>query len=334
MAEEKGKKAELDRIRDRKKRRGKRAASPKADIPGVEAKKKGFSIGHEIRGWLDALFFAFLLAMFIRAYVFELFMIPTGSMTPTLIGDDARHITEADWDNDGQEDIVVLPHPRAPQLQVHLRGEGGLFDEMLFLRGPSMQVQATFADPHGKGKGRRDMIMVNKFAYWFSPPERGDIVVFKVPDRGDLDPQFAFNPEKPVFIKRCVGLPSETVTFQSVDVYDEYRPGDPERVTPDHYGGVERIVNSRPLLVDGEPLTEPPFDRLHHFPPPPPGGPRAGTGELTIEVPGDSVLMIGDNQMNSQDSRFWGPVPRSHLRGKAILRHLPIRAFGFLYPDE
>ena len=49
-----------------------------------------------------------------------------------------------------------------------------------------------------------------------------------------------------------------------------------------------------------------------------------------IEVPEDSVLMLGDNQMSSSDGRYWGPVPLSHLRGKAILRYLPTRAFGLL----
>lgn len=283
----------------------------------------------EIRGWTDTLFFAFILALFIRTYVFELFMIPTGSMTPALIGDDARFITEVDWDNDGTQDIVASM-PGAP-LQVHLRDFEGQFSTQLFLDNAPQATLARFRDPAGKGKGRRDMIMVNKFAYWFSPPQRGDIAIFKTPDRPERGAMHAFDPTRPVYIKRCVGLPGETITVQPPEGYQVNPVGQAGRRTPDAYGGVEEIIASRPLLVNGEPLDSGVFARLHHFPKP--NGPRppgADAEPQVIAVPSDSVLMLGDNQMSSSDGRYWGCVPLSHMRGKAILRYLPWRQFGLL----
>lgn len=340
MTDEQQQHSDRERIRARKNRRrtGKDPAPTATDAAG-SAKSGG--ILREIRGWADALFFAFLLAMFIRTYVFELFMIPTGSMTPTLIGDDARIVSEYDWDGDGIEDIITIPSPRAvPHVQVHLRNPDGSFGTQLFLDNPGMDVRRQFATEVQKGKGRRDMIMVNKFIYWFSPPERADIVVFKVPDRPSNNPlkDFPFNPQKPVYIKRCVGLPGETVTFQPVDSYTDHLPDDPDRLTPSHFGGIERILNTRPLLINGEPLTEDPFDRLHHFPPPSRSRtlslPRTDEDYLAVPLDDQSVLMAGDNQMSSLDSRYWGGVPLSHLRGKAILRYLPLRSFGFLSKED
>jgi len=37
-----------------------------------------------------------------------------------------------------------------------------------------------------------------------------------------------------------------------------------------------------------------------------------------IAVPPHCYFMMGDNRDNSADSRFWGPLPRSHLRGRAM----------------
>jgi len=283
-----------------------------------------------VRGWTDALVFAFLLAMFIRTFVFELFMIPTGSMTPTLIGDDARQVCEMDWNGDGREDVVVLYPASAPRtLQVHLRNGDGLFDRELFLEQPDYQLASRLGTANLKGKGRRDMIMVNKFAYWFGPPDRGDVAVFKVPDR----PGHPYDPTKPVYIKRCVGLPGEQLTVNPVNPYLVHPVGHPDRISPGEFGGVEYVILQRPLEVDGKPLLGEPFDRVAYFPPPsvnidrrpdPEGAPER------IQIGDSEVLMFGDNQRSSSDSRYWGGVPLTHMRGKAILRYLPLRGFGFL----
>ena len=53
-----------------------------------------------------------------------------------------------------------------------------------------------------------DKLFVNKYIYRFSPPQRGDIIVFKYP----VDP-------KKDFIKRLTGLPGETVEIRDGNLY-------------------------------------------------------------------------------------------------------------------
>ena len=50
----------------------------------------------------------------------------------------------------------------------------------------------------------------------------------------------------------------------------------------------------------------------------------------TIVVPKGDYYMMGDNRPDSEDSRFWGPVPRRWLIGDVFLTYWPIDRIGFL----
>ncbi len=50
----------------------------------------------------------------------------------------------------------------------------------------------------------------------------------------------------------------------------------------------------------------------------------------SVTVPANNYFMLGDNEANSCDSRYWGTVPRSDIVGKAILRIWPLSRVGFL----
>jgi signal peptidase I len=50
----------------------------------------------------------------------------------------------------------------------------------------------------------------------------------------------------------------------------------------------------------------------------------------TITIPKGDYYMMGDNRPNSEDSRFWGPVPRAWIIGKAFFTYWPPDRFGFL----
>ena len=111
--------------------------------------------------------------------------------------------------------------------------------------------------------------------------KRGDILVFKFPEDPTRD-----------FIKRVIGLPGDTVELKGKTVH-----------------------------INGKPLEEPYVRFL--FPDDLPSGvglagtdPRRKYGPVT--VPADMFFMMGDNRDNSEDSRFWGFMPRSYIKGKAL----------------
>jgi len=59
------------------------------------------------------------------------------------------------------------------------------------------------------GLRENDMVLVNRMAYRFNDPKRGDIIVF-------LNP---VNPDDVPYIKRVIGLPGETITIEQGEVY-------------------------------------------------------------------------------------------------------------------
>ena len=142
-----------------------------------------------------------------------------------------------------------------------------------------------------------DHLLVNKFV--FAPTvtraelsllpideiSRGDILVFKYPEEPERD-----------FIKRVIGLPGETIELRNKKVH-----------------------------INGKPLDEPYVQFL--FPPDPEPGSAAEDhvndfdvrrqyGPVT--VPANHYFMMGDNRDNSQDSRYWGFMPREYVKGKAL----------------
>jgi signal peptidase I len=256
-----------------------------------------------LREWGDALVIAYLLAMFIRLFVAELYKIPSSSMTPTLLGTEGPRVASVDINGDGQLDMV-------------LRSLGGVYDT--YLGDGHHYHYAGQADPghelerwQGKMRERQDRIIVGKFFYWFTPPERGDIVVFKTPD-------CIFEREKPIYIKRVVGLPGEKLTFTEA-------PGVP---------GHEQ--NMGYLTINGERVTTPsffedqryewrniPFSKREDRPSDYATYRDHGvlTDLLEVNVPEDSLYVFGDNTVSSTDSRYWGKVPFDRLRGRAFFRY-------------
>lgn len=262
-------------------------AKEKSKQPATPPKPR--SLLAAVRDWIDPLVVAFLLAMFIRLFVAELFRIPSSSMTPTLLGMEAPRVTFHDVDGDGDEDMLLKStDPRR-----------GYVYEFYEKRGERFYYEGQKAPGYNdslwtqKARRRQDQILVAKFSYWFRRPERGDIVVFKTP-------QDIFEREKPIFIKRVVGLPGESISFEPA-------PGVPGHLRSMGY-----------LMADGKRVTEPDFFEAQRYE-------RMGTdyfpfGGETLKVPEDAILVFGDNTVASRDGRYFGPVPLEHLRGRAILR--------------
>lgn len=250
------------------------------------------------RSWVEALVFAFVLAMFVRTFLFELFKIPTGSMIPTLIG---GVVADVDVTNDGVKDLVVFQHPSSPQVLAFERTPEG-FNPL----GPEVLTGGVVS-----ARQQYDRIFVNKFAYWFSPPDRGDVVVFKVPER-------IFKREKPMYIKRAVGLPGDVIQFdQQGHIVWKNETG--EEVDP--------FLKEHRYL----PLATPSSD-FYEFPYVDYGG-LPGRESVTIEevrVPEDHIYVLGDNTFSSLDSRYWGAFEADRLKGKAFFRYWPLRQAKFI----
>ncbi len=140
-----------------------------------------------------------------------------------------------------------------------------------------------------------DHLVVNKFIYGphfhtivgrllpFREPRRGDVVVFKFPEDPTRD-----------FIKRCIALPGDTVEIRKKQLY------------------LNGVLQKEPYVVHKDPMVYPDSPIV-----PPSLRLRDNFGPFT--VPPSSIFCLGDNRDNSLDSRFWGPVPRSYLQGRAVL---------------
>ena len=75
------------------------------------------------------------------------------------------------------------------------------------------------------------------------------------------------------------------------------------------------------VVVDGVSLVEPYTYGKPSYP---------QTQPMPYTVPEDSIWVMGDNRTDSQDSRYFGAVPVSEVRGKAFFRFWPIDRVGAL----
>lgn len=273
------------------------------------------------REWSDALVIAFLLAMFIRTFVVELFKIPSGSMTPTLVGTSINAAGEADeyvleWDVDenGVDDLV-LKRLRPVRYHVFYRNDKGEF-----VRNEEIPNLVEPLEARRKARIRNDRIVVNKFIYWFRPPRRGEIVVFRVPPG-------IYERSKPIYIKRVVGLPGEVVSIREPDLYvNDCRVDEPpvfRRI---------RYVNGFGHARGDGPKYRPDYIKWHvqRYQRYEWDRPWGWEWFDSATVPEGHYLVFGDNSTSSRDSRDWGAVPERNLKGLAILRYWPWDTFGFL----
>lgn len=159
-----------------------------------------------------------------------------------------------------------------------------------------------------------DYIFVTKYAYGLrlpvtnteiletGEPERGDVVVFRLPSDPSVN-----------YIKRVVGLPGDTIVYRDHDLYVN-----------------GELVAKQPAPNASGSLREPFIETLdgrEH------GILLSNGGSIEGEwtVPEGEYFMMGDNRDNSQDSRVIGTVPEANLVGKAV--RIWMHMDGLEWPD-
>jgi signal peptidase I len=137
-----------------------------------------------------------------------------------------------------------------------------------------------------------DRVLVNRLAYDFGSPQRGQIVVFTAPPRANLcQPGDAGT----TFVKRLIGLPDETVREDGKGFIWIREPGARTwtRLAEPYLPAQSRLADSA------------------HF------------DQTWRKVPAGEYFMLGDNRADSCDSRTWGSVPRASLIGPVIFTYWP-----------
>jgi len=318
---------------------------------------------------VEVLLVAIAVAMAIRTFFLQPFKIPTGSMQPTLFGVTSKNLIDdkdfklpTGWDHfmswvqgtnyvqvvapaDGPVDAIT---PMRRFLIFNIKqtiSVGGVSHTIWFppdMGEPQQTPDGALIDPlvyrGGLSRDRvyhkgddvvrlemhtGDHLFVDRLTYNFRAPKRGEIVVFEtagIPQNGRIDPLRRWQPIPPdqFYIKRLVGLGGETI----------------------------QIGDDRHLIINGHRLdaSTPHFENVYSFDPKDPpqeshfsghvtGSPQMATlpdSSTSHRIPPHHVMVMGDNTMNSLDSRYWGDFPQTAIMGRAFFVYWPISArFGW-----
>ena len=161
-----------------------------------------------------------------------------------------------------------------------------------------------------------DHLFVNKATYGFRIPltnirfgqfeeiKTGDIVVFRFPAKDRKQQNCGGSQYGKDFVKRVIAMPGDTV----------------------------QVINGR-TWVNGKELPQEPYELYEDIERAPyfedeDRAQRDSFGPVT--VPEGTYIVMGDNRDNSCDSRFWGPVPRENIKGKAWFIHWPLNRIRWI----
>lgn len=265
-------------------------------------------------------------AMAFRTYFLQPFKIPTGSMEPTLYGihstdDGERRLLDhfplnlAQWIVNGQMFHEIRARESGHLSPPQSAGEQNPASVYYFVGSRRYKLprdaRPRFMPGDYVAQGAviwsgvvtaGDHVFVNRMAWNFRLPRRGEIMVFSTDGIRGLQ-------QGTHYIKRMAGTPGETIQIHPPN-----------------------------LIVNGIAVTNPPaLKRIVDCTPGyagyqlPYGAEVLGRPSDSITLGSDQYFALGDNTRNSRDGRYWGPVPRTNLVGPAGVIYWPIsRRWGLL----
>lgn len=327
---------------------------------------------------VESFFVIMVVFLGIRTYYFQPFRIPTGSMQPTLNGIIVEPVKPEDIPSAPQRWLEAVTHgreyvnitidcdkkitgletqqrfliltrtvinfddgskvdvPCASGALMEYFKKQGIWNEKTKSFRPLKAGEALICARMDAG----DMVIVNRMAYHFRKPERGETFVFDTRDiRTDSANVMPDQSKASHYIKRLCGLPGDTLSIQSPHLLVNGKPAEESTI--------RRVAACQP------PYNEKGYNLIT-----PPAAPETTTtndwyaNELnrklyakalneynamyltqdspvkTLNASPDEPNMreyaaLGDNTDNSKDSRYWGPVRQYNILGPAVLTIWP-----------
>jgi signal peptidase I len=306
-----------------------------------------------LRENVEVLLVAIAVAMAIRTFFAQPFKIPTGSMQPTLYGVTSTSLSEgADfemppvwkryflfWFSGESYDEVIAESDGEFRLGDETPKKLLLFNlkQTFHVGNDSYRVmfpaenllrRAGLVDNYGAAIPRKfkkgdtvlklksysgDHLFVDRLTYNFRRPQRGEIIVFETQNIEGMQADQRGN----FYIKRLVGLENEKL----------------------------RIGDDRHLYVNGQRIDAgtPHFKSIYSFDPAKAPTDSTYSGHVNgrylgyaaryfpddkteFTIPDKHLMAMGDNTMNSSDSRYWGSLPRDSVIGRSLCVYWPFGA--------
>ncbi|MDD5349128.1 MAG: signal peptidase I [Chthoniobacteraceae bacterium] len=292
----------------------------------------------EIRENVEVFLVAIVIALGIRTFFLQPFTIPTGSMQPTLNGilvsatqTPPPNLIQRTWDLAvlGRSYFRVVPEVDDTVMEMRDVTRFRFFNytelrcakQTLLIPAPATGVAKTFGIQPGvrlqAGQAIQgyadtgDHVFVNKVAYNFRDPRRGEVFVFST--LGIPTDENRVHPDGPsqYYIKRLAGLPGDTLRIDPPQLFINGQLAKGR--------GFERVMSGTQLNPDGtyRGYANGPF--------------LLTTPDSPFQLPVKRYFALGDNSYNSADSRYWGTVPQENLMGCGLFVYWPFtKHWGFI----